>query len=96
MNDDRDQWIDEVLGSMQGSSRAQPHPDIWNSIERKQLAEATVIPIRRLRMAAAAAVLVLLLNGLAIRHYVQNEGEAAASETVADQSLISRYNLYDR
>ena len=95
MNNDRDQWIGEVLNSMRGSSRAQPSPDVWASIESKLSAEAAVVSLRRLRMAAAAAILVLLLNGLVLRHYVQDQGEEMASETVADQGLISRYNLYD-
>ena len=95
MNDDRDQWIGEVLNSMRGSSRAQPSPDVWASIESKLSAKATVVSLPRLRMAAAAAVLVLLLNGLALRHYVQDQGEEVASKTVAEQGLISRYNLYD-
>ncbi len=80
---------------MRGSSRAQPSPDVWASIENKRLAKATVVSLPRLRMAAAAAILVLLLNGLALRHYVQDQGEEVASETVADQGLISPYNLYD-
>ena len=54
MNDNRDQWIGEVLNSMRGSSRAQPSPDVWASIESKRLAEATVVSLPRLRMAAAA------------------------------------------
>ena len=60
--------------------------------------EAKVIPMRQWRMAAAATVLLLILNVFSMRQYVQNNALNASEELVVvdnEQSLISNYNLYE-
>ena len=71
-----DKRINEILESTKGSQRAQPKADLLAKIEGQIYGqEATIIPIGRLRLAVAAAVLLLFINGLAINTYFQKIAE---------------------
>ena len=52
MNKDKNKWIDDVLGSMEGSERARPRIDLFDKIERElESPEIKVISIRQLGVA---------------------------------------------
>jgi hypothetical protein len=99
MEKEKDAWIDDVLNSLQGSQRAQARDDLFEQIEAKlSRPKAKIIPMKQLRMVAAASVILLLLNGFAIRQYTlgntANDTEASV-EIASDQLLISNYNFYE-
>ncbi len=94
----REQWIDEVFQSMEGSRRAQPKPDLLARIEQRIDGEETrILPISLRRIAAVAAILLLMLNGFAISQFSQSSATMAEEPagSVYDLPLISDYNLYD-
>ena len=98
MKSNKDKWIAGVLGSLEGSKRAVPPPELFGRIQQKIASpEAKIVPIGRYRLAAAAAVLLLVLNVWVLHQYSQAPG-FTSSEQVTDssQSLISDFNLYDQ
>ncbi|MCB0633507.1 MAG: hypothetical protein R2824_10750 [Saprospiraceae bacterium] len=97
--DDKEKWINEVFDSIKDSERATPPPDLFVRIEKQiDVPEAAVIPLQRWRLAIAAAVLLLLINALALRTFTQdhvlNVAETAASDAYS-QVLISSYKIYE-
>ncbi|MFK7809209.1 MAG: hypothetical protein AB8F74_15505 [Saprospiraceae bacterium] len=99
MKDDKEKWIDEVLGSIKGSERAKPQSELFSKIEDAlNDQEVKVIPMSQWGYSVAAAVLVLLLNIAVLKQYVQSNN-ANISEIVTDdnssQSLVSNYKIYD-
>lgn len=99
MKEDRQKRIDEVLGSMKGSQRAQPPSDLFSKIDQKiNQREATVVSLSSWRWVAAAAVILFLLNGTAMMRYARITKATASElldEAATDQSLISNYKLYE-
>lgn len=100
MEEDKDKWIEDVLGSMQGSQRAKPNPELYEKIERQlEAPETKIVPMRQWRYAAVAAVLVLVFNAFALRQVVQTNdfsvGEMVVSSDDSGQSLISNYKIYE-
>ena len=96
MKSDKDKWVNEVLGSLEGSKRAVPPPDLFARINQKiARPEAKIVPIGSYRLAAAAAVLLLVLNVWVLAQYAQT-GALTSNEqvTVNSESLISDFNLY--
>lgn len=99
MKKDKENWMEDVLGSLEGSKRAQPNPGLFARIESQiETPEAIVIPVTQWRLAAAAAILLLMLNVFAMRQYAQRY-EVNTDELVvdvsSDQQLISNYNPYE-
>lgn len=98
-NIDKEKWIDDVFDSMKGSQRAKPSPELFSKIENQIYSPAaTIIPIIKLRVAAAAAIMLLFFNVISIRQYAQKaQGDATEYivESESDQQLISNFNLYE-
>lgn len=91
MQENLDQRINDILASTNGSQRAKPRADLLAKIENQTYnKKATIIPLRRLRLVAAA--LLLFINGLAINGYLNQEVNQAE---YADRSLIMDYKLYE-
>lgn len=91
-------WIQEVLASTEGMQRAKPARDLLSSIEQRiQQTGAKIIPMRRLRMAAAAAILLLMMNVVALNQYADYTAveEILTESEMAEPSLISNFNLYE-
>lgn len=99
MKKDKENWMEDVLGSLKGSKRAQPNPGLFARIESQiETPEAIVIPITQWRLAAAAAILLLMLNVFAIQKYIQTynlKTNELVVDANADQQLISNYNPYE-
>ena len=97
--EDKRQWIDEVLQSMEGSSRAKPRPELFFLIE-EQLGFSETVNLKKpnWRFVAVAAILVFVMNISALIYYDQNDydfDESTQIENTYSQSLISNYQIYD-
>ena len=99
MNDEKEKWMDEVFESMKGSQRAKPGPELFAKIESQiEISTGKIIPLQQWRYAAAAAVLVLLVNATVLLYYNQHDGVAYEDVAVVDtyrQPLISNYQIYE-
>jgi hypothetical protein len=97
-NMDKEKWMDAILQSMRGSHRAKPRPELFAKIENQFYDPAAkVIPVFKLRVAAAAALFLLIFNVFSMRQYAQNAQSDTAEnliESESDQQLISNFNLY--
>lgn len=93
MQEDVNKKINRILHSTQGSHRAKPKTNLLASIERKIYGlEENIIPMNRIRLAAAAAVIMLMLNISVLNNYLQHNGEVTVEQTTA---LITDFKLYD-
>ncbi len=96
---EKEKWMDAVFDSMKGSQRAKPSTGLFAKIER-QIAgpEAKVFSRRQWQYAAAAAILVFVLNIFALRQIIQNNELNTGTLVIPDasgQSLISNYEIYE-
>lgn len=93
MQKDLNQQIDDILDSTKGSKRARPSRNLLEQIEKRiEEKEEIIIPIRRLRLVAAAAAVLVLINCLALNNYLQSEVTQKKQSSI---SLISDYKLYE-
>ena len=99
MNDEKEKWIEDVFQSMKGSQRAKPQPDLFVKIQNRiGVVDAKIVPLHQWRYAAAAAVLILLMNMTALVYFNQQNKvnyEDVAVEDTYNQSLISSYQIYE-
>lgn len=95
----KERWIEEVLDSTKGIKRARPKADLFAKIEQRiRKVEAKIIPLRRLQIAAAAAVVLMVLNVVTLSQYVdstKNEASELTEIEKSNQPLISNFNLYE-
>ena len=62
-NNDKEKWIDEVMESMKGSQRAKPDSKLFSKIQSQlHVHNANVVSMRQWSYAAAAAIILLVLN----------------------------------
>ncbi|MGB1243424.1 MAG: hypothetical protein ACPG49_12930 [Chitinophagales bacterium] len=98
MQNEKEQWKNSILNSLEGIQKASPNERIFLKIKQKVGQQsAKVIPMNRVRMAAAAAVLLFAINAFSIAHYLKNSAPNQ-TEIVSHQNnsnLISDYKLYD-
>lgn len=99
IKNEKEEWIEDVFQSMKGSQRAKPNSNLLAKIDEKIASSSTnVIPLTQWRYAAAAAVLVLLINTSALFYYgKQNEvpyNEVPITGTYS-QPLINTYQIYE-
>lgn len=96
MQEDLNKRINQILTSIEDSQRAKPKMDLLAKMERQIYEiEGNVIPINRIRLVAAAAAIMLLLNISALNHYLQNRGNVDLVEMDSSTSLITDFKLYD-
>lgn len=99
MQTEKEKWVNEVLGSLEGSQRAKPSADLFAKIE-KEIArpEGRVISMNQLRVAAAAAILLLALNVFLLNQYSRSQqGNSTewVTEVDSNEQLISDFNPYE-
>ena len=99
MKTDKEKWIDQVFESLKGNERAQASPDLLARIEdRIHQPKTKVVTMSQWRFAIAAAILLLLLNVVGLRQYLQTNPTdtpgLAIEETTVD-ALLSTYQLYE-
>lgn len=94
----KEQQIDAILNSMNGSKRAKPRPELLAQIQKKiRQPVAKILTMNQLRAVAAAAVLLVTLNVYAFSSLYSNEA-LSENELVLqgdDESLISNYQIYE-
>jgi hypothetical protein len=97
MRDEREKWVDEVMGSLQGMQAAEPPADLFDAIVvRINKPKAQVIPLRQLRWSIAIAAVLLLLNAVAIRSYaVSNNDGFVSVEEFGGSQLVSDFKIYE-
>lgn len=99
MNDDKEKWMQDVFQSMKGSQRAKPRPDLFVKIQNRiGVGGAKIVPLRQWRYAAAVAVLMLVVNTIALVYFNQQNQLNYEDVTVVDtynQALISSYQIYE-
>lgn len=99
MENNESRWTEEILQSMKGSQRAQPHPDVLSELQEKMSgSSAIIIPMQHWRKYAAVALLILFANTAVVIGYVQN-GEPERSEMRSpnpiQKSLTTSFQLYN-
>ncbi|MEM8889579.1 MAG: hypothetical protein AAGD28_16510 [Bacteroidota bacterium] len=101
MDPKKEQWLNEVMNSLDGKSPAEPNPFLFAKIKRKiespdASAEQVFIGKRALLLAFAALALLLSLNILAISELNQQEGTSIAesmSQEDYSYSVVFQDNL---
>lgn len=92
----QEQWKKEVLQSLEGLESARPPADLFTQIQaRIGQADRRPIPLGRVRLAVACTLLLLLVNGLSLRYYLQQSVGANSEAILYESSLFSDYNLYE-
>ncbi len=100
MKTDKNQWIDEVLHSIDDMERAVPTASLYQAIQHKLQSGDTntpkLIPLPLVRLAVACSLLLFVFNCLAIKKQYNTQpllefNRAEVPATI----LISDYNLYE-
>lgn len=99
MDYENDNWTDDVLASMKGSSRAKPKKDLFSNIEAIIDQKSTrLIPLRQIRLAGIAACFLLIANSFAI-YYTIKESPLEVSGQLAKDLLrpqyVTNYQIYE-
>ncbi len=86
----KENWVEQVLQSLDGIQRAQPADHVFSNIEMQLPIRQTfhTIPIRQLSWIAVAACVLITLN-----IYVFTLNSASTSESTQSE-LITDYSLY--
>lgn len=99
MESEKEKWVNSVMGSLEGMQRAKPASDLFAKIEREIASpEGKIISMNQLRVAAAAAILLLAMNIFLLNQYAKSETVSSiewVSEVDSNEQLISNYNLYE-
>jgi len=96
--DDKEKWIQKILNSTEGYQKSQAPPDLFNKIEQR-LDQTTgkIIPIHQWRVAAAAAIILMVLNLFGLRQYIQNNSSDTTTmeqKYASNEPISSTYQLY--
>lgn len=93
--DRKEEWISEVMGSLDGMKKAEPNPDLFAKITSNLpvVHQAELIPLRQLRWVAAAACLVVGVNIFVFSLYISSYENAKPQSTTKHQ-LNNEYSLY--
>lgn len=99
MENDKEKWFEEVLGSMKGSQKAQPRSSLFAQIESKLDAPTTeIIPIHQWRTIAASAILLFILNFYAAYEFnqsLQTNTTELETDEMYNYQVISDYKIYE-
>lgn len=89
-------WIDEVMESMEGKKYVIPSADLYSKIESRIYSDKKTIPLNRVIISIAAAILLLLVNGLLLNQNMKpNNNQSELNSINSEMSLISNFNLYE-
>jgi len=92
MEPEKDKWINDVLGSIDGMNRAEPGPFLYAKIQHRLKTTPTTayVPTRTVWLAIASFALLVLLNWRITSQSVN----ATPSDNPALNSVISDMQLY--
>lgn len=95
---EKEKWIENVLDSMADSQPAKPSADLFLKIEQRiQEQNSLVIQLPNLRIAAAATLILIAVNGLLLTRYTQNEpsqNQELVDNHLSNNQLVSNFQLY--
>ena len=97
MKKDLNRRIDAIFESTNGMQRAQPNSDLFAKIEGQLNREVgIIIPLKRIRVVAAAVIMLLMVNGFALNFYFKKTttNKVELEKRRHQPSLISDFNLY--
>lgn len=97
MQNNIENWENEVLNSMKGSTPAKPRPELFDLIKGKvDKPKVKVISLIQWRIITAAAAALIFINSYALYSYAQYDTSASQTSQQEDSSLqlISDYNIY--
>lgn len=90
---DKKKWIDDVLASTDGMSKARPERDLFLGIEDKmQFRKKQVIPLKTVSLAAASIALLILVNILLVLGDKSTDNKRMFGKNDVDQ-VIEYYGL---
>ncbi|MFT5336875.1 MAG: hypothetical protein ACI9YL_000877 [Luteibaculaceae bacterium] len=96
MNTERNEWVEEVFQSMQGSQRIPVPGNLFAKIEN-QLEESgrTIIPLQIWGSVAAAALVLVAINISALMYYSNSaENTNSVANGTMYESPITNYEIY--
>ncbi|MFK7950734.1 MAG: hypothetical protein AB8G11_24320 [Saprospiraceae bacterium] len=94
----KEQQIDAILNSMNGSKRAKPRPELFVQIQNKiRKPVVKILTMNQIRAIAAVGLLLVTLNVYAFSSFYLNESlsENALVMQGDNESLISNYQIYE-
>lgn len=98
MDANKEEWINQSMDSLQGMRRAQPSAELLMQLEQDLFGvKAKIISMNHLRIAAAAAGLLLFINIYSLRQLANTEEIGTTEVAMMEESdaLLSSYKLYD-
>lgn len=97
MDKKKEQWMEDVFTSMQGSKRAIPKPELFSEITY-QFKNWEVIDFRtQWRFATIAAIFVLLINSTVLIYYIRQQkanNKSVQSMGLYHKLVTSSYQIY--
>jgi len=94
MKQDKEQWKDTILNSLEGLQKAEPNPFLFTRIQEKisqngVIEDLSFLPIKAM---VATVCLLLFVNVGAVVHSYKTTIQTSME---ADEYLIPTYNFYD-
>lgn len=91
----KEQKIEQILQSMEGHKPALPPTDLFAKIESQLGKNNKSVPLFRVKLSAAAAILLLCINTSVIVFFSEyNAPSTNQSSANSNIQLIDNYNLY--
>lgn len=96
MSKERDNWVEEVFQSMQGSHRIPAPEDLFAKIENQLEGSGTkIIPFQLWASVAVAALVLVAINISAMKYYSNSaENTNSVANSVQYESPITNYEIY--
>ena len=92
----QENWINEVMQSMDGKQNVLPSADLLAKIKSRIDQDKKSIPLKKVMLSIAAAILLLLVNGFLLNQNIKPvENQSDLNSINSEMSLISNYNLYE-
>lgn len=98
MNTEKENWINEVMGSLDGMKASTPPVDLLDKIQNElDRPKNILVSMVHKRIAIAAAVLLLLANVSVFYSFSQSPSvnSGLSVNQSESNSLISTFNIYD-
>ncbi len=92
MEPEKENWINEVMGSLDGLQRAEPNPFLFAKIRNRLVTRpvTTYVPTRTVWLTAASFVLLTVVNWQVYSRLT----ESSQADTSALNTVVSEMNLY--
>ncbi len=90
MSDQKREWIEDTLNSLQGIRQVEPNPELWGKIKRATLNKSiNYLSQTKVWAAAASFLFLIFLNGLIIK----SNGSSSTKHKSETLTIIEQYEL---